>query len=111
MLCIPEALMYQTLWSSSAGTHAMFDSAFTPPMPTATCSPDFADSNMCWMLMHPDSKHAIPPPPQDVANVNQDSAENDPLPAALSEFGYQLLLYFLSCVSNICALLLRMSSQ
>lgn len=43
------------------------------------------DSNMCWMLMHPNSKYAIPPPESDSANVNADPKADDPnnLPAAL----------------------------
>eukprot|EP00571_Detonula_confervacea_P016021 CAMPEP_0172307836 /NCGR_PEP_ID=MMETSP1058-20130122/8599_1 /TAXON_ID=83371 /ORGANISM="Detonula confervacea, Strain CCMP 353" /LENGTH=991 /DNA_ID=CAMNT_0013020113 /DNA_START=141 /DNA_END=3113 /DNA_ORIENTATION=- len=40
------------------------------------------DSNMCWMLMHPNSKHAIIPPFQETVNV-KDPNLDDHLPAAL----------------------------
>ena len=38
-----------------------------------------ADSNMCWMLMHPNSKFAVPPPEEDASHLN----ENSNIPAAL----------------------------
>mmetsp|Transcript_37486 Transcript_37486/g.68881 ORF Transcript_37486/g.68881 Transcript_37486/m.68881 type:complete len:1018 (+) Transcript_37486:72-3125(+) len=41
------------------------------------------DSNMCWMLMHPDSKYAILPPFQESVHVNQNPKQDDPLPPAL----------------------------
>lgn len=39
------------------------------------------DSNMCWMLMHTDTKHAIPPPMEETAHVGGD--ERNDIPAAL----------------------------
>ena len=41
------------------------------------------DSNMCWMLMHPDTKYAIPPPSEESANTKSPS-ETDYLPPALT---------------------------
>ena len=38
---------------------------------------------MCWMLMHPKDRHAIPPPPGQSANLREDLKRDDPLPAAL----------------------------
>ncbi|KAL7463674.1 hypothetical protein ACHAXS_004034 [Conticribra weissflogii] len=41
------------------------------------------DSNMCWMLMHPKSKHAIPPPLENTAHIGGVSENVNDLPAAL----------------------------
>jgi hypothetical protein len=37
------------------------------------------DSNMCWMLMHPNSKYSAPPPEEDAVHLN----DNDGMPPAL----------------------------
>lgn len=42
------------------------------------------DSNMCWMLMHSETKLAIPPPENKRANVGTDEARNMP-PALMSD--------------------------
>ena len=43
------------------------------------------DSNMCWMLIHPYSKYAIPPPVEDTINiqVNENEGSMDEMPPAL----------------------------
>lgn len=46
------------------------------------------DSNMCWMLIHPHTKHAIPPPVENTVNIPSDN-DNDSLedmpPALMSD--------------------------
>ena len=56
-----------------------------PPRCPRPPSAPRADSNMCWMLMHPTSPHALPPPARDAAHVRADPARDAPWPAALSE--------------------------
>ena len=56
-----------------------------PPRRPRPPSAPRADSNMCWMLMHPTSPHALLPPARDAAHVRADPARDAPWPAALSD--------------------------
>ena len=44
------------------------------------------DSNMCWMLMHSETKLAVLPPENTRAHVGTDEAKNMP-PALMSDVG------------------------
>lgn len=45
------------------------------------------ESNMCWMLIHPNSRYAIPPPMDQTVNIPSDSGQNESImpPALMSD--------------------------